>query len=868
MSSSPEGPRPPSDNKYSRYRAVRRAAAAPEPPPAVEDAPMAARSMSRYRRTRPRPESAQEPPPPPSLSHRHEAPAEDPFKTPPASRKASHHTRHDVSSPDSSEKPSPTLPPPLPTSRPWADASSPDGPPDREAGVRQPPERQRTREEAAVDARRRIEESRRMPHARGGDRPQRRDEQAGELQRGLQPVQAPISSPETSPRKERFAFLSRRKTRDSPPPPSSSGPARLPSPPEAGIGIEPGGGGIVPGIDAPVSAVNAGERRVKIRYEESVINLPVNPDTTALDLIFAATAKFREPIKPEACILVEAFTQVGLERPLRHYEHVRDVMNSWDRDTQNGLVLMPSPSGGAAEDLEEDHVPREPASELSVFMYYSQKPGKWDKRWITLRPDGQMFVAKKAGAKDKDVTNICHLSDFDVYAPTKRQAKELKISKKVCFAVKSQQRSSMFLSTANFVHFVATEDRALAAEWYRAVQGWRSRYLFNKLGDRPRASQANRAMQGSGKTGSRGSQGASRPGTASKETSYELGSFKPLFSSEDLESARNIKGEATSRSREAHAQRLSQRERRAPPVSFPNKLTKDRSSGQQQGEHIIRGESPERGEEGTFAPTGLLGRTYSQRQQQQRERDLTARQDGPFVNGPNLLNGTGASSGSGAPHSVGARLSGSQSIRTRHDSAPRARSGSGQPKPLIDFSNAEYREAPQFMKKGRGYVPEKPPRGGLVDVATTPEVAIAIPPATNWRRPTTAGGRPPTSGGRPSTSGGSPTHGRTKTLSRSHAQEPQDPFADGGPPPEERDEDGFSGLLAGEKVRKQGWTGRGRGVMTGDRHAKGPMLDMSETSRFAPGSLLARTSEGQASGPVIDRERHDDVRVGVGEGAR
>jgi hypothetical protein len=43
-------------------------------------------------------------------------------------------------------------------------------------------------------------------------------------------------------------------------------------------------------------------------------------------------------------------------------------------------------------------------------------------------------------------------------------------------------------------------------------------------------------------------------------------------------------------------------------------------------------------------------------------------------------------------------------------------------------------------------------------------------------------------------------------------------------------------------------------------HAKGPMLDMSEKSRFAPGSLLAQVgSVVPKDGPAIDREKRAEI---------
>jgi hypothetical protein len=80
-------------------------------------------------------------------------------------------------------------------------------------------------------------------------------------------------------------------------------------------------------------------------------------------------------------------------------------------------------------------------------------------------------------------SKICHLSDFDVYTPTSSQMKKLKPPKKICFALKSQERSSMFLDAANFVHFFCTKDKDVAERLYNAVHSWRSWYLYNMLGE-------------------------------------------------------------------------------------------------------------------------------------------------------------------------------------------------------------------------------------------------------------------------------------------------------------------------------------------------------------------------------------------------
>jgi len=178
--------------------------------------------------------------------------------------------------------------------------------------------------------------------------------------------------------------------------------------------------------------------------------------------------------------MVETYRPLGLERPLRRYEHIRDVMNSWDSDSQNYLTIMPG-SEVAAKGLEQKEAPIRQPDLTMLNLYHSQRPGKWEKHWMVLKSDGQVTASKTEN--DGNAPNVFHLSDFDVYIPTRKQIKRLRPPKKVCFAIKSQQRSILFESTENFVHFFATNDKVLADLWYNALQSWRSWYLVYVLGE-------------------------------------------------------------------------------------------------------------------------------------------------------------------------------------------------------------------------------------------------------------------------------------------------------------------------------------------------------------------------------------------------
>jgi hypothetical protein len=445
-------------------------------------------------------------------------------------------------------------------------------------------------------------------------------------------------------------------------------------------------------------------------------------------------------IIPSTAILLESYTQLGLERRIRRYEHVRDVMNSWDRDTQNALILQNSDSPNFDTDLAASSVPREAPKSVSIHMFHSQKPGRWSKRYITLLSSGQIYIAKKPGAKmsDKDVANICHLSDFDIYTPTAQQLrKHLKPPKKYCHAIKSQQKTTMFLSTENFVHFFSTDDETLAEQWYAAVQQWRSWYLVNKRGE-------GAIPKGQTVTELR-SQVPARPGTKAgpthnvkvsvDENPYTIGSFAPLM---DLERfGPSAQSEAESEDEDKPRQipfhlRNSvslqplpiRRERHPPPVAY--RLP------------------PEAEDE--FASSGLLGRTYSQRQRQMKQSE-SAPQSQPFLEGPSLLNGS-MPPPTQMPHgslskrpqtSTGGGAGAAASTDLQRNPTKREK-----PKPLLDFT-PQFKEAPQWDKTGKGHGIAPPTGVPLVEVATSPENALGdIPKATLLRREPTV--RPQTAG--------------------------------------------------------------------------------------------------------------------------
>ncbi|KAI0411413.1 hypothetical protein F5X98DRAFT_357252 [Xylaria grammica] len=306
-----------------------------------------------------------------------------------------------------------------------------------------------------------------------------------------------------SPVIDKFKFLSRgsKGSKDNVPPASPTTSASKSNTRRSGhdpvrgppTHIEPGGKGIVPQKDAPTSAINAGDRSVAIRCRHQTVNLPVTPDTTTVDIITQTSIEMgNDPeISPKRCLVIEQYSTLGLERRLRYYERIRDVMNSWDGDEQNRLAVALSDPNDSHEDLDVGAVAdREDApSGYQLHMYHSNRPGKWNKRWIMLLESGQIVCAKKPNAKttDKDTASLCHLSDYDIYTPTESQMRRhIKPPKRFCFAIKSQHKTTLFLNTENYVQYFSTDDLQIAREFRQKAHAWRSWYLVDRIPEAPR----------------------------------------------------------------------------------------------------------------------------------------------------------------------------------------------------------------------------------------------------------------------------------------------------------------------------------------------------------------------------------------------
>lgn len=320
---------------------------------------------------------------------------------------------------------------------------------------------------------------------------------------------------------------------------------------------------------------NKDMKRVAVRCQSSTINLPVTLETNSVDILFMASTMMRHRINPAASVVVESYLMLGLERRLRRYERICDVMNSWDKDHENSLLILACPASMSDYDLDIDAVPKseDPPAGFTMQIYHSSRPGKWNKRWITLMNNGQMYAAKSADVLPNDPNNIqlCHMAEFDIYSPKEAEIRRsVKPPKQFCYALKSQHRSMMFPDEDNFVHFFSIADEDTATKFYEAVHGWRSWHLVSRklaLDRKMNAPPPQITFDSSSSSDTSGDDSKDDSEPSSVSSSLRIGSFQPLL---DIDNISKLAKEAKKRlTEETKRPVTSDGARRPPAPDFP-----------------------------------------------------------------------------------------------------------------------------------------------------------------------------------------------------------------------------------------------------------------------------------------------------------
>jgi hypothetical protein len=157
--------------------------------------------------------------------------------------------------------------------------------------------------------------------------------------------------------------------------------------------------------------------------------------------------------------LFEIVNDTGVERPLRDFEIVTDVVASWGFETPNALLLK---RYGYRDSLTSastiQNYPR-----MCGWLFHEVRSGKWQKRFFELKANG-LYHSKDA--KGTQETLLYTIQNIDVY--TLIRAKK-RAPTKFCFAIRLQRRGT---SSSNLDQPVAPDHTFFCVDQVEKMKDW------------------------------------------------------------------------------------------------------------------------------------------------------------------------------------------------------------------------------------------------------------------------------------------------------------------------------------------------------------------------------------------------------------
>lgn len=204
------------------------------------------------------------------------------------------------------------------------------------------------------------------------------------------------------------------------------------------------------------------------RQRFTVVEVPVS--ARARDLALEVIERERLPMDDSkgGWVVFDCSSQLGIERPLREYEIITDVVNV-RAHPQTGFFLIKRTELSPYLSLRS--VPSSSPA-LAGYVYVQDRKKKWNKRWLELR-DHALYHAKNE--KGKDEMSVCQISTFDVYLV---DSSAVKMPKANGFALRSQDPITMFEKPdQDYIHYFCLTDPAAHRDWVRAILNARTYIL-------------------------------------------------------------------------------------------------------------------------------------------------------------------------------------------------------------------------------------------------------------------------------------------------------------------------------------------------------------------------------------------------------
>lgn len=168
--------------------------------------------------------------------------------------------------------------------------------------------------------------------------------------------------------------------------------------------------------------------------------------------------------------LFELCNDLGIERPIRDWEIVTDVISAWDISTSINAIVMKKYG------YRDTVSPRAIAGKyprVQGWMYMEVKPGKWQRKFFVLRESNLYYYkdAKQSGVESL----FCGVGNYDVYTLSQRRKKT---PTQFCFALRSTDSITFFENKKDYVRYLCVEKQERLYDWVLAIRLAKSEKTF------------------------------------------------------------------------------------------------------------------------------------------------------------------------------------------------------------------------------------------------------------------------------------------------------------------------------------------------------------------------------------------------------
>ncbi|KAG0278028.1 hypothetical protein BGZ95_004866 [Linnemannia exigua] len=223
--------------------------------------------------------------------------------------------------------------------------------------------------------------------------------------------------------------------------------------------------------------------RIYIQTEIDFKSVNLAPNSTALDALHMLQERgcFGQPGDGryhDRWTIFEYSKEFLIERPLRDFEVILDVMKTWEADKDNKMICKSYP---VRNELTAQEVVRlvGPAGQESFvrphgWVHLEMKKSKWVKRYLHIT-DTAVYHSKDA--KFNGESMLCLLRNFDVYAV---QVPRKKAPTKFGFALKSSDKIHLFETPEDdYIHYICTDSGESLREWLAGLRAAKGMFMYH-----------------------------------------------------------------------------------------------------------------------------------------------------------------------------------------------------------------------------------------------------------------------------------------------------------------------------------------------------------------------------------------------------